>query len=283
MAAARYVRGTEPSQESPHPKAMDSHFHLDQTIKQLRKGSRVTTSAQLIKANPSIRPKIPVQVVGGVEVYCDTETFPEDLAREPGWKIAIGLHPKAAIGADNQVLQKIRRQVASPQVAALGEIGLDRIVGSDKWTRQEDIFRELQRMANPAKPVVLHLRGAAGDKHACGKHALALATIKEMCDSSQRIHIHNLAGQPRTLRRWRQVFHNCYLMMVTDFNDRQVEALARILLEMDSPYLMPRPDQRYNNPTYIGDMAQEVVRHRGGDIKRLLHEAMSNTRRLYGD
>ncbi|XP_070567369.1 uncharacterized protein [Ptychodera flava] len=230
-APARYGWEAERSQESPLPKAMDSHFHLDRTVKQLRKGSRVTTSAQLVSACPSVRPEVPVQVVGGVEVYCDPETFPEDLTREPGWKIAIGLHPKAAVGAGNQVLQEIRRLVASPHVAALGEIGLDRTVGSDKWTKQEDIFRELLSMADPAKPVILHLRGAVGDKYACDTHALALVTVKEMCDSTKLIHIHNFAGELRTLRRWRQAFRHCYFSfsaMVADFDDRQIEALRDV-------------------------------------------------------
>ncbi|XP_070541329.1 uncharacterized protein [Ptychodera flava] len=141
-----------------------------------------------------------------------------------------------------------------------GEISLDRTVGSDKWAKQKEVFRDLLR-------------------DACGTHALALLTVKEICNSPQCIHIHNFAGEPRTLGRWRQAFRHCYFSfsaMVADFDDKQSEALRevpldQILPETDLPYPMPRPDQRYNTPAYIGHIAQEVVKHRGGDIKRLLY------------
>ncbi|XP_070547953.1 uncharacterized metal-dependent hydrolase YcfH-like [Ptychodera flava] len=211
-------------------------------------------------------------------------TFTSKRAR---WKIAIGLHPKAAVEADNQVLQKIRRLVASPHVAALGLIGLDRTVGSDKWAKQEEVFRDLLEMADPAKPVILHIRGEAGDKYACDTHALALLTIKEVCNSSWRIHIRNFVGEPCTLRRWCQAFRHCYFSfsaMAADFDDTQVKTLREvpldwILLETDSPYLMPRPDQRYNIPAYISDVAQKVGMH--VEITRDNFYLTSRTRRKY--
>ncbi|XP_070541281.1 uncharacterized protein [Ptychodera flava] len=271
------------------PQAMDAHFHLDQAINQFRRGSGFTTSSQLISANPGVRPLVPVQVVGGVEVYSDPECYPQDLVREPGWKVAVGLHPKVAADAGMQVFRKIRSFVASPHVAALGEIGLDRTVSSDRWLWQEQAFRELLKLANPNKPIILHICGTEEDKYASDTYALALLSMREACDPLQRIHLHNFMGNIYTFRRWSQAFPNCYFSfsaMVASFDCVQANALSqipndRILLETDSPYLMPRPGQRFNTPAYIGDVALVVVKHRSGDVQQLLQTAMANTRHLY--
>ncbi|CAC5382230.1 unnamed protein product [Mytilus coruscus] len=42
------------------------------------------------------QPDIAVEVIGGVIVYCDPDTYPQVLPDTSKWKIAIGLHPKAA-------------------------------------------------------------------------------------------------------------------------------------------------------------------------------------------
>nr|XP_022322968.1 uncharacterized protein LOC111124408 [Crassostrea virginica] len=52
---------------------------------------------------------------------------------------------------------------AFDKIAALGEIGLDRTVSPKYWSRQDETFRKVLALADPSKPIILHLRGPVED------------------------------------------------------------------------------------------------------------------------
>lgn len=107
------------------------------------------------------KPDIAVEVVGGVIVYCDPDTYPQVLPDTSKWKIAIRLHSKAAPYFNNDQFMAMQEVLSDMRVYALGGIGLDRTVNPIHWISQEKILNKLLGLARPSKPVILHLRGQA--------------------------------------------------------------------------------------------------------------------------
>ncbi|XP_063411241.1 uncharacterized protein LOC134694172 [Mytilus trossulus] len=140
--------------------AFDSHFHLDRASI-LITGSLEMSVEQCLQEKLIPQPDIAVEVIGGVLVYCDPDTYPQVLPDTSRWKIAIGLHTKAAPYFNNDQFTAMQEALSDMCVSALGEIGLDRTVNQIHWMSQEKIFDKLLGLARPNKPVILHLRGQA--------------------------------------------------------------------------------------------------------------------------
>ncbi|VDI08859.1 Hypothetical predicted protein [Mytilus galloprovincialis] len=71
---------------SPTPPAFDSHFHLDREWRQWRMNGRMDRQRfiEMRLPNPPPKKKNPVDLVGGVMVYCDPGTWPSAWAlQEP--------------------------------------------------------------------------------------------------------------------------------------------------------------------------------------------------------
>ena len=72
-------------------------------------------------------------------------------------------------------------------------------------------------------------------------------------------------------------------------NQELVEALAylpldRLLLETDSPYLLPRnirPRPKRNHPKFLPYIAQAVADIKGVDLESVIAQANENTHRLF--
>ncbi|CAC5383866.1 tatD [Mytilus coruscus] len=111
--------------------AFDSHFHLDRASILLT-GS-LAMSVKYLQEKLIPQPDISVEVVGGVIVYCDPDTYPQVLPDTSKWKIAIGLHPKAAPYFNNDQFMAMQEALSDMRVSALGEIGLDRTVNPIHW------------------------------------------------------------------------------------------------------------------------------------------------------
>ncbi|KAH3841271.1 hypothetical protein DPMN_114730 [Dreissena polymorpha] len=59
-------------------KAWDSHFHLDRTSQTLF-GHQEASVVNILAADVGVMPKIKVEVVGGIMVYCDPKNIPPIL------------------------------------------------------------------------------------------------------------------------------------------------------------------------------------------------------------
>jgi hypothetical protein len=91
------------------PSAFDSHFHLDRSGRVLM----VYSLKRLIGHAEGPVLEVPVQVSGGVVVFCDPATYPEVYPCAPGFGSAVGLHskkPHASVeGAVRLVEAELRR------------------------------------------------------------------------------------------------------------------------------------------------------------------------------
>lgn len=270
--------------------AFDSHFHLDRTARKLwglDEVSTVTIDDVLGYALPQ-PPLIPVNLVGGVMVFCDPETRLSIPLMDGRWKIAVGLHPKKVPNCSEAYLEQIKTLLHSnPLVVALGEIGLDRTVPDYLWDDQDLVFRRMLTFCHPDKVLVLHLRGSS-TIHSSDVVMAALQYVRKACSQDQKIHLHCFTGQASDVESWTEDFPNCYFgftTRVTSFNGRQQEAVRvvpwnRLLIETDSPY-MPGSGNEVNTPAYLGDVARAVAQCRGISIEELLAVTTTNGQRLY--
>lgn len=81
---------------------------------------------------------------------------PGDFAPKPGVRYAIGIHPWHTASVTDDQLRRLERLAFHPQVAAIGETGLDALKGG-AIEGQMEIFRFHINIAQQAeKPLVIH-------------------------------------------------------------------------------------------------------------------------------
>jgi TatD DNase family protein len=137
------------------------------------------------------------------------------------------------------------------QAVAIGEIGLDHHWVPEKfWKRQEDIFRELVKVAIDTKlPVIIHSRKA---------EARAFEVLLEM--GATRVNWHCFSSRLKLARRITEAGH--YVSIPA--NARRSETFTglltsvdrkQLLLETDCPYLSPEQGTRNEPANVIGTVA----------------------------
>ncbi|XP_033729021.1 putative deoxyribonuclease TATDN2 [Pecten maximus] len=275
------------------PDVIDSHFNLDRTSRQIWGKSSGHTVEDLLAYSYSDAvtetPSIPVNVVGGIVVFSEPNTYPPvDFESHGPWRVAVGVHPKhyETLTIERNIC--LQRLLDHPKVVALGECGLDRTIPISRWSRQEEVFVKLLRMARPDQPLVLHLRGVKGDSHGTDVYRSALGMVEDVCSSEQRIHVNCFMGKSDIVRAWLRKFPNTYFGVtaaVRVFDNPQLEGFKAIpwnrsLLETDSPYFSPGK-ARVSTPAYIGETAAVVAAHLDARTPEILECATANARELY--
>ncbi|CAC5416321.1 tatD [Mytilus coruscus] len=269
--------------------AFDSHFHLDRASILLT-GSLEMSVEQYLQEKLIPQPDIAVEVIGGVIVYCDPDTYPQVLPDTSKWKIAIGLHPKAAPYFNNDQFIAMQEALSDMRVSALGEIGLDRTVNPIHWMSQEKILDKLLSLARPNKPVILHLRGQATETMSDAVYTRALEIVQNNCEPEQKIHLHCFHGSTRQMDTWRRAFPNTYfsfslkvkISTKIKYRPPGMSQNHRILIETDSPYCTIPSNIRINNPRRIGQVAMILAGIRSQPVAEILAITRENGKSLYG-
>jgi TatD DNase family protein len=209
--------------------------------------------------------------------------FAVDLARKyPGAVAAcVGLHPHDASGATDAIVDALCDLAKSPEVAAVGEIGLDYHYDHSPRDLQRAAFARLVAVAREVrKPIVIHTRSAPADTLAVleGEGARDVGGIIH-CFSEDR------AFAERALALG---FDLSFSGIVTFKNSRAIQEVAawapigRILVETDSPYLAPVPLRgKRCEPAHLVHTAKHVADLRRMDVEELAEETLANTERRF--
>ncbi|VDI44008.1 Hypothetical predicted protein [Mytilus galloprovincialis] len=80
----------------------DSHFHLDRASTRISGNPTAITIERWLGEQMERPPVVPVNIKGGLLIFCDPETYPETVPFDSKWKVAIGLHPKKIYEASPQ-------------------------------------------------------------------------------------------------------------------------------------------------------------------------------------
>jgi TatD DNase family protein len=194
---------------------------------------------------------------------------------------AVGIHPHDA-GRVTEACYDVIRELAlsSPNVVAIGEIGLDFYRDRSPRDIQEQVFRTFLNMAGELdKPVIIHDRDA---------HRQVLECVRE--EGAHSGVFHCFSGDAAMAAE--VVGLGFYLSIPGTVTYPANEALRevvrctsidRMLMETDCPYLSPVPHRgRRNEPAYVRLAAGRVAEVKGLSLEDVARITTKNVRDLFG-
>lgn len=230
----------------------------------------------------------------GVSTMIVTGTDPQhsraawELSRShPGTLFSTaGIHPHHASDCDAQALREIAALAGREGVVAVGECGLDFNRDYSPRKDQERAFEaQLELAAELGLPVFLHQRDA---------HRHFVEILARYRDRLADAVAHCFTGDREELAAYRDLdLHVGVTGWICD--ERRGQALrdsvvavpqARLMLETDAPYLLPRdlqprPRSRRNEPMYLPHICEAVAGLLGCRPEELAEATATTTRRFF--
>ena len=282
-------RRTGPSKESS-PTALwvvDSHAHLDRLERSLGR-----TGMECLTAVTGAKPRIPVQVAGGVINYCDPVRFHSIVVpAQQNWRVAAGIHPKHAREVSEDNVAQLGDILKNPAVVGVSEVGLDHSVPATQYKAQTELLQRILSLPHISQKVlIVHLRGNRNDPLGLTVHSKCRQYMQESCGRAQRIHLHCTTTGPDVVREWLRHFpqtHFGFTAMMESFGEQQRQGirevpLDRLLLETDAPYMPPPSAQGHpSTAAYLGETADLVAKVRGASVRDICTATAANAARLY--
>ena len=198
-----------------------------------------------------------------------------------------GIHPHHADEVDAELLDKLATWGRANEVVAMGEMGLDFFRDIAPRPVQEKAFAEqLSVAAAIGKPLFLHQRDA---------HERFLPILLEQLDSFPAAVVHCFTGSESELLDY--IEQGLYIGITGWIcDDRRGKHLLdivhhipqdRLMVETDSPYLLPRtikpkPASRRNEPMYLNHVVQTIAQATGRDTTAVAQSTADNARRFFG-
>jgi TatD DNase family protein len=251
---------------------VDSHTHIDT--------SRFNADREHV---------IQAAVAGGVtrmvDPGCDLASSLAAIAlaqAHPGVVFAaVGVHPHDATTYTYEVGLHFRKLASEPVVVAIGEFGLDYFRMLSPREVQREVFCAHLELARACDlPCIIHVRDSHDDViellRAYGQGLRGVfhcfsgdVTQAEECLACEGFMI-SFAGP---LTRQGNALPEVARMAPLD----------RILVETDSPYLVPRPLRaKRNEPLYVKHVAEKLAEIRGMALEEIAHVTTANAIRLFG-
>jgi len=196
-----------------------------------------------------------------------------------------GVHPHHATELTGARLTELEELARQPEVVAVGECGLDYFRNLSPHPAQQQAFHaQLELARRIAKPVFLHQRDAHGDftailrEHAAVWHGVAHCFTGSAAELQCYLELGLAIGITGWICDERRGTHLAALMP-------QIPP-ARLLLETDGPYLLPRdlkprPASRRNEPAYLPQVARAVARARAEPLETLARSSTAAARALF--
>ncbi|HMP01333.1 MAG TPA: TatD family hydrolase [Gemmatales bacterium] len=197
----------------------------------------------------------------------------------------VGIQPnhvaEVAVGDWDEVV----RLASAPRVVALGETGLDRHWDFTPFPAQEDYFvRHLELGRERGIPVVIHSRKAGPD--------VVRVLRREWATAAGTGVMHSFTEDEATLAACLELgLYISFAGMLTYKKSEELRLLARsvplerLLVETDSPYLVPDPSrgrQKRNEPAETIHTAACLAAVQGITLEELAQVTTANARRLFG-
>jgi len=215
-----------------------------------------------------------------------------DLSKQHPGKIfaAVGIHPNYGKAWTKGIVQNLYEMAGSPEVLAIGEIGLDYYREHTPHQQQRKMLEDQLTLAEKMNlPVALHNRQSTED----------LLAILESWQRGLAAADHPLAESPGVLHSYsddlesaqRAIEMNFFIGIsgpVTFTNAPERKAVTRalpldhILLETDAPFLAPHPHRgKRNEPSYIPLIAEQIGKLHNISPKSVAEETYTNAMRLF--
>ena len=256
---------------------VDTHVHLDQEEFDADRDALLARSRQA-----------GVEAIVCVGISADSSQAILRLAETcEGVYAAVGIQPNSSARAAADDWPRIVAMADHRRVVALGETGLDRYWDLAPFELQRDYFdRHLRLAAERGLPVVIHCRHAEADLLPMLRAAAARGPLQGV--------LHAYSGDAATAAACLELgLYVSFAGMVTYKNKKfqPLRAVAatipddRILIETDSPYLVPEPlrgKQKPNEPAHVVYTAGCLAELRGVSVEQFAAQTTANARRLFG-
>jgi TatD DNase family protein len=220
-----------------------------------------------------------------VDPGCDlaSSQFALSLAKaHPGVVFAaVGTHPHDATTYTDQVGKHYREMVREPEVVAIGEFGLDYFrMLSPRDVQRAVFYAHLQLARDCNLPCIIHVRDSHDD----------LIELLRAHGQGLRGVFHCFSGSLKQAEECLEF--DSFMLSFAGTLTRQGNALPevarmapldRILVETDSPYLVPQPLRaRRNEPLFVKHVAEKLAQLRGMSFEEIAQVTASNSARLFG-
>ncbi|KAG5461004.1 MAG: hypothetical protein BJ554DRAFT_6877 [Olpidium bornovanus] len=297
------------SQSSPdicaalHPHPLSSVAFVDTHVHHHAVAEKFCVEVQ------DLRARFPLNFDKCVNVLCDVadienEVLFQTLVDIDWMTLSLGVHPQQAKDYTDELEAKIEMTMSHPKVVAWGEIGLDYYYDNspsaqlfDRVRKRRDIqgivfAKQIRAAVRCNKPIVVHTREAEDD---------TWDLMKEHIPENWFIHVHCFTSSPELAEKLVAHFPNLYIGITGVVTYKSAEntqkvardlPLERILLETDSPYMVPAQvnarkrsaEERVKicHSGYIPYVAEKVAKLRGIELDEVLKVCTANARRIYG-
>jgi TatD DNase family protein len=193
----------------------------------------------------------------------------------------MGIHPHDAARATEADFEELARICARPEVAAVGEAGLDYYYDTSPREQQREAFRRQCRLAKTlGKPLVIHVRDAHEECHGI--------LVEE---GLQRGVVHCFTGDLPAARRYLDLGFHISLSGIVTYK-KNVEGiheavrfapLDRLMVETDTPFLAPIPYRgKKNEPAWVLETAKKVAELKGLPLEEVAETTSRNAASVFG-
>ncbi len=250
----------------------DSHAHIDTP--------RFNTDREAV-----IQAAFEGGVTRIVDPGCDlpSSQFALALAKaHPGIVFAgVGTHPHDATTYTGEVGRRYREMAQEPEVVAIGEFGLDYFRMLSPREVQRAVFcAHLQLARECDLPCIIHVRDSHDD----------VIELLRLYGQGLRGVFHCFSGDVAQAEECLEF--DGFMLSFAGPLTRQGNALPevarmapldRILVETDSPYLVPQPLRtRRNEPLFVRHVAEKLAEIRGMTFEEIARLTTANAVRLFG-
>lgn len=232
---------------------------------------------------------IQAAVAGGVtrivDPGCDLESSRAALAlakAHPGTIFAgVGVHPHETTTYTDEVEVELRKMAQEPEVVAIGEFGLDYFRMLSPREAQRTVFCAHLQLARECNlPCIIHIRDAHDDvMELLRSHGQGLRGVFH-CFSGDTAQ----AEECLTFKGFMLSFAGPLTKQGNALPDvARMVPLDRVLVETDSPYLVPKPQKvRRNEPLFVKHTAEKLAEIRGMTLEEIAQVTSANAIRLFG-
>lgn len=192
----------------------------------------------------------------------------------------VGVHPHDATTYSDEVGEQLRILAREPEVVAIGEFGLDYFRMLSQRDTQRAVFcahLELARTCN--LPCIIHVRDSHEDvmellrTHGQGLRGVFHCFSGDVAQAEECLSFEgfvlSFAGP---LTKQGNALPDVARMVPLD----------RVMVETDSPYLVPKPLKvRRNEPLFVRHVAEKLAEIRGMTLEEIAHITTTNAVRLF--
>jgi TatD DNase family protein len=257
--------------EAPLPRFVDTHCHLDDDA--------FANDLDDVLDRASL-----AGVRSWITIGFEPEKWQSSIAiadQFPGMSFVLGVHPRSAGKWDDATASELARLIGATRPRAIGEIGIDLFRSRDGLEHQIRAFNDQLDLAlHHDLPVVIHMRAAEPEVlDLLGKRSQLPPLLFHSFDGSAILsrfvmESNSLIGVGGLATRGKSVTIREQLLNIP---------LERMVLETDSPYLVPaRRKGSRNTPEAIPVIARFLADLTGIDLGTIAQQTTASAERFFG-